>query len=74
MLSKPVSQSAVDLLTTRSTLVHASCPYTVIPERLNGISRILVPVAANIALAIAGATARIGGSPKPVGELSLCIK
>jgi hypothetical protein len=48
--------------------------YTLIPKRLNGISRILVPVAANIALAIAAAAAGNAGSPKPVGELSLCIK
>ena len=45
-----------------------------IPDLLNGSSRIRVPVAANIALVIAGAAGAIGGSPRPVGELSLWMK
>lgn len=44
------------------------------PERLNGNSRIRVPVAAKIALVIAGVAAANGGSPRPVGELSLWMK
>lgn len=45
--------------------------YTLIPARPKGSSLIRVPVAANMAFVIAGVAAAIGGSPRPVGELSL---
>ena len=44
------------------------------PDFANGNVRILVPVAAKIALLIAGVAAATGGSPSPDGELSLCMK
>ncbi len=47
---------------------------TEIPDRLNGSSRIRVPVAAKIAFVMAGVAGAIGGSPRPVGELSLWMK
>jgi hypothetical protein len=43
----------------------------VIPDRLSGSSRTRVPVAAKIAFMMAGVAGAIGGSPRPLGGLSL---
>lgn len=52
----------------------AANDYKDIPDRLSGSLRTLVPVAAKMALQTAGAAGAIGGSPSPVGELSLWMK
>lgn len=44
------------------------------PARLKGSSRMRRPVAAKIALAIAGVAGAIGGSPGPLGGKPLWMK
>lgn len=44
--------------------------HTEIPERLNGNALIRIPVAAKMALAMAGVAGAMGGSPSPVGGMS----